>query len=135
MDHTLKLKAQKYIRGVYCGPFAAVLDVADENIVSSYPVFQQIFGDPAIKGLHALEAFAAGFSQRWTESKVAFHEIIAEGQVVVLLWSFTARRVETDQEHQWGGITWVRFNKAGKVVAEIGEESSPGPVARFRSVS
>jgi hypothetical protein len=58
---------------------------------------------------------------------------------VVLLWSFRARNVDsgpqggppTNEEHVWGGITLIRFDGSGKIVAEIGEESAPGPLERL----
>lgn len=133
MDPTLKIQAQQYFQGVYCGQPAAVMDRVDEEIVLSYPIFQQLFGASVLRGLKALEHFMADFSGSWTEGEVTFHETIAEDRKVVLVWSFTARRIETNQVHHWGGVTLIRFNEAGKVIAEIGEESTPGPIARVKS--
>ena len=35
------------------------------------------------------------------------------------------------REYSWGGITLFHFNESGKIIAEIGEESSPGPFERL----
>ena len=75
--------------------------------------------------------FVMNFSKRWKNAEVTIHEEIAEGNRVVLLWSFKADQVSNNQPSSWGGITILRFNKAGKIVAEIGEESEPGPQARL----
>jgi hypothetical protein len=40
----------------------------------------------------------------------------------------------TNEEHSWGGITLYRFDEEGKIVAEIGEESAPGPLERVGDV-
>jgi hypothetical protein len=37
----------------------------------------------------------------------------------------------TGQKKSWGGITLIRFNEAGKIEAEIGEESEPGSIERM----
>ena len=65
---------------------------------------------------------------------------MVEGNRVVLVWSFRARNVGSvrpgeppiHREQSWGGITLIRFDNAGKIVAEIGEESAPGPEARLQ---
>lgn len=33
--------------------------------------------------------------------------------------------------YSWGGITVFNFDESGKIIEEIGEESSPGPWARL----
>ena len=58
---------------------------------------------------------------------------------MVLMWSFRARDAglglqgnpPTYQEHRWGGITLFHFDESGRIEAEIGEESTPGPVGRL----
>ena len=131
--------AERFLRGVYGGDPTVVDDLASEDIVSSYPIFERLFNAPAIRGKESVKAFAVGFSKRWIDPQIVVHEAIAEGDRVVLLWSFQARNASTgqdgdpptDQLHNWGGLTLFRFNKAGQIVAEIGEESSPGPFERL----
>jgi ketosteroid isomerase-like protein len=123
--------AERFFRGVYACDPGAVADLAAEDVVISYPIFEKLFGTPAIRGREAVKEFAAGFCQRWADPHVTIHEAISEGDRVVLLWSFQARNVgsaqkdtpPTNQVHSWGGITLFRFDKDGKIVAEIGEET------------
>ena len=131
MEGELKNRAREYFRGVYGGKPEVVDVLAAKDIVSTYPIFENLFKTPALQGRTAVKDFAIGFSQRWDNAQITFHEAIAEGSQVVLLWSFRARRVETNEEHSWGGITYFRFDGSGKIVAEIGEESTPGPVERW----
>ncbi len=131
--------AERFFRGVYgCDP-SVVDDLAAEDIVVTYPVFEELFGAPAIRGREALKQFVAGFCERWTEGEVDIHEVVSDGDKVVLVWSFRARNVRaspngqppTNPKRSWGGITLFRFDGAGKIIAEIGEESEPGPAQRF----
>lgn len=131
MEDELKNRAQEYFRGVYGGEPEVVDTLAAKDVVSTYPIFKNLFKTPALQGQTAVKDFALGFSQRWDNAQIKFHEAIAEGSQVVLLWSFRARRVETKEEHSWGGITYFRFDVSGRIVAEIGEESTPGPFERW----
>jgi hypothetical protein len=133
-----KNMAKRWIRGVYCSDPTVVDDLAGDDIIISYPVFEAMFGKPFIRGREAVKEFGSRFSSRWSNPEVIFHEVIAEDNRVVLIWSFKATAVaslhdnqgSTDREHKWGGITLIRFNDAGKIIEEIGEESEPGPIAR-----
>jgi hypothetical protein len=139
MENERKILAERYLRGVYGGDPSVVDALAAENVVSSYPIFARLFGTPALHGQQAVKRFVRGFSSRWTEAQVTIHEAIAEEERVVFLWSFCARRVDDTETapppdsplHAWGGITLFRFNTAGRITAEIGEESTPGPWARL----
>lgn len=130
--------AERFFRGVYGGDPSVVDDLAHDDVFLSYEVFERIFGAPTIRGREAVKRFAAGFAERWTDARIVVHETVSEGNNVVLLWSFRARMVDaqsggvpaTDQERSWGGITLFRFDEAGKILAEIGEESEPGPAQR-----
>lgn len=130
--------AQQWLRGVYGSDPAVVDDLAANDIVSSYPIFQKLFGKPLIRGSDAVKDFASGFCQRWKETEVTFHETVVQDNQVVLIWSFSGRKVgtvrseiePTNETHKWGGITLIRFDDEGKIVAEIGEESEPGPMGR-----
>ena len=138
IEEERKLLAERFFRGVYgCEP-SVVDELASDDIVVSYPIFERLFNTPAIRGQEAVKEFATGFCNRWTDAQITIHEAIAEGDRVVLLWNFRGRNIgssrpdvePTNQEHSWGGITLFRFDEAGKIVAEIGEESTPGPVER-----
>ena len=108
-------------------------------MISSYPGFEELFGTKVIRGREAYKNFAIGFGERWTDVHVTFDEEIAEDDKVVLVWSFSKKRITpaqdsssvADQEYSWGGITLFRFNESGKITAEIGDESSPGPMKRL----
>ena len=141
MAVTHKTKAEQFFRGIYgCDP--SVVDaLASADIVSSYPIFEQLYNVTAFRGSEAVKDFATGFCSRWTDAHFIFHEAVAEGDKVVLVWSFRARFSGSgsnqqggppiNQEQSWGGITLFRFNEEGKIVAEVGLESTPGPMERL----
>lgn len=132
--------AQRYFRGVYGGDSSVVDELAAKDIVVSYPIFVDVLGTPAIRGHESLKAFITGFSQRWAEPEFEFHEAVSDVGRVVLVWSFSARSVAsrspgeppTNELHRWGGITLFRFDGSGRITAEIGEESEPGPFGRLQ---
>ncbi len=133
--------AQKWLRGVYGSDPLVVDELAAEEVVLSYPVFQKLFGKSALRGREAVRNFASGFCQRWKDTEITIIETIARDCQVVLIWSFKGRNVAsvrddvkpTNEVHEWGGITLIRFNENGKIVAEIGEESEPGPMGRLKT--
>jgi len=139
MEAERKAQAERFFRGVYGGDPSVVDDLAGDEIAATYPIFEKLFNTPVIKGREAVKKFATGFATRWTDAQITIHEAIAEDDRVVLLWSFRARNISTVQEdgqptiqeRSWGGITLIRFNESGKIVAEIGEESEPGPFKRL----
>ena len=134
-----KALAERYFRGIYGCDSTVVDDLAAVNITVSYPIFQKMFNKPAIRGRDSVRHFASHFCSRWNGAKIVFHEAVAESNKVVLVWSFKASNVgsiqpgapPSGQEKSWGGITLIRFNKAGEIEAEIGEESEPGPIERI----
>ncbi len=134
----LTKQAEALFRSVYEDLDTMVIDqIASEKIVSSYPVFIQIFDKKALHGKKEYKEFAMRFNGRWKNSKVTIDETISEGNRVVLIWTFSAQRVEENEagsieEQSWGGITIFRFDDTGKVIEEIGEESSPGPYGRIK---
>jgi len=142
MKYELKELARQFFTGVYEGNPSIVEELAAEDIVATYPIFMRLFNTPTLRGRKAYMDHAINFSRTWKNGKVTIHEFVTEGYKVILLWSFRAQRVSPDQapglhsreEHHWGGITLIRFNETGKVVAEIGEESEPGPQARLSAV-
>lgn len=134
-----KAAAERFFRGVYGGKPDVVNELADDNIVASYPIFQRIFGVSTIRGIEAYRKHAANFDNNWTDAEITIHHAIAENDFVVLTWSFRARRIDsgesasasTAEKQSWGGITLFEFNKDNKITAEIGEESEPGPLKRL----
>ena len=132
--------AEQLFRSIYGGDPSLIDNLVSDDIVSSYPIFEQLFGTKAIRGRESLKNFAIGFGERWNDAHVTFHEGIAQKNSVVLVWSFTALRMKTTkdssfvegQKSSWGGITLFHFNEEGKITAEIGEESSPGPFERIK---
>ena len=139
-----KAVAERFFTGIYgCDP-SVVDNLAGDSVLLSYPILEQLYGTQTIRGREAVRDFATRFCSRWSDARFTFHEAIAEGDNVVLVWSFRARFVGSgtnrpgeppvNQEQSWGGITLFRFDGAGKIVAEIGEESTPGPVERLAGI-
>jgi hypothetical protein len=137
---TQKVAAERFFRALYgCGSDAAleIEQLAGPDVRVSYPIFQTIFGQQVLRGQVAVQGFAEHFCRKWADPSITVHEAVEEGNRVVLLWGFAA----TDQQApdpqtaggSWGGISILRFDSAGRVVEEVGEESSPGPVARLAS--
>lgn len=141
METERKALAERFFRGIYgCDP-SVVDDLASDSVIVSYPIFEQLYNTHVFRGREAVKDFATGFCSRWSDAQFTFHDAIAEDDRVVLVWSFRARftgsgtaqpgQPPVNQEQSWGGITLYRFDGAGKIVAEIGEESTPGPVERL----
>jgi len=133
-----KAQAERFFRGVYgCNP-SVVDELAADSVEMSYPIFAELYNTPAFRGQEAVRGFAERFCSRWKEAQFTFHESLADGDNVVLVWSFRARFVGSEspggpvsgEEQGWGGITLYQFDDSGKIAAEIGEESTPGPMAR-----
>jgi hypothetical protein len=133
--------AERYLRGVYGADTSVVDDLAGPDITMSYPVIESLYGTPALRGREAVKVLVTRFGQGWADPHIDFSDAISDGNSVALLWSFRARNVGAvrpdqpadNEEHSWGGITLVRFDGNGKIVAEIGEESEPGPIERLRA--
>lgn len=134
-----KARAEQFFRGIYECDVSVVDALASEDIALSYPIFEQIYQTPAIRGREAVKDFSRRFCSRWAEPSITIHEAFAENNRVVLLWSFSARPVnESNAEavediQSWGGISIFYFDEQGRIVAEVGEESRPGPFARLNA--
>lgn len=133
-----KAQVERFMRGVYgCNP-SVVDTLAADSVVLSYPIFEQLFHTPALRGRQAVRKYAEGFCSRWKDTRLTVDESLADGDDVAVVWSFRGRMVSPDsaggpapgEEQAWGGITLYRFDDSGKIAAEIGEESTPGPMAR-----
>lgn len=136
-----KVNAERFIRGEYgCDP-SVIDELTADSIKISYPIFEKLFGTPVIRGKDSAKQFITHFCDKWKETKLTIHNTVAEGNNVVFLWSFSARNVASGSPgeqpdslvYNWGGITLIQFNNEGKIIAEIGEESTPGPLARITS--
>jgi hypothetical protein len=128
-----KKHSEKLFYTVYGGNLSEIDSLISDDIVASYPIFEKIFGSKSIQGREAYKNFAIGFNKRWTDAKINIHETIAEGKSVVLVWSFSAKRIKTGQDtsevernlYSWDGITLYHFNEIGEVISETGKEGSP----------
>jgi len=127
--------AEQLFRSVYGGNYTGIDSLISDSIEASYPIFKQLFGSGTIRGREAYKNFTIGFNKRWTDAQINIHETIAEDKSVVLVWSFNAKRVLSEQDssglgpekYGWNGFTLYHFNEAGKIISETGEESSPVP--------
>jgi len=136
-----KALAERFFRGVYGGDPSVVDSLAADDIEISYPIFQSIFREPALRGRQAVKEFASGFGLRWSEPRITITEAIEAAGSVILRWSFQARNVgsrpggppATDRLHRWTGITIYRFDETDRIISEVGEESDPVPVEHASS--
>lgn len=130
-----KNRAELLFHSVYEGNMEKIDQLISDDIIISYPIFEEIFNKKVIHGKEAYKRYAIGFNSRWEDCQVVIDEAVGEEDKVVLLWSFSAKRIDEnsngDQKQHWGGITFFRFDKSGKIIEEIGEESSPGPYGRI----
>jgi len=140
LEATHKQIALDFLRGEYSGDLAVVDRLAAPEIVVSYPVFEEIFGSASISGRQAVRDFAAGFAKRWIDRELTIYQVVTQGDSVVVVWGFRARRAGSDSpdgaskaESSWGGVTLFRFDSKVQIAFEIGEESSPGPSGRVPS--
>lgn len=132
--------AERFFRGIYSGDPSVVDELASPDIVVTYPIFATLFGTPVLRGKEAVKEFSIRFAKKWVEPEIVLDEVISEGRRVVLVWSFQARdrgdgntETATAPVKRWGGITVFHFDGTGRIAAEFGEESQPGPFGRLRS--
>ena len=107
------------------------LDVLDElaapSLVVRYPTIPQV-----IQGSRAFRHVLAGFRSAFPDSALRVEEEIAEGEKVVIRWSFSGTHKgnllgvpATGKKVTWTGVTIYRIVD-GKVVEEQGEEDFLG---------
>ncbi len=131
--------AEAFFRGVYECDEAAIRAHGSADVSVSYPLFQEVLAQPAIRGIDEVVAFSARFCTRWLEPRITIHDSVVDSARVVLVWSFEARpgapptdSIDPDAPTvSWGGISYFVLNEDGRVAMELGEESTPGPVARM----
>lgn len=134
-----KAAAERYFRGIYECDASVVDELAADSIVVSYPIFQTIFGKPAVRGRGEVKDFSRHFCSRWIDGETTIEKIVHEGDDVAIVWSFQAKNgipgedgsPPTYEDTAWGGITLIQFDRDGKIITEVGEESTPGPTARL----
>ena len=139
LDNGRRELAVSFLHGVWACNLSVIDDLAAEDVIVSYPIFQSLYGKSVIRGREAVKELAEGFCKQWSDSQLTIHESVVQGDMVVLIWSFQGRSVgpgedgqpPSNLERSWGGITFYRFNSAGKIIEEIGEESEPGPMQRI----
>ena len=110
--------AERYFRGMYSSDTTVVDALIADDITISYPIFQQLFGTPTIHGRDSVKAVVIQFASSWTEPKVEFDETIAEGDRVVLVWSFRARNVGAVGPDQPADIVGAADAAGGVSVAD-----------------
>jgi len=140
-DKAKKTAAARFFKGIYGGDPSVIDELAGEEIVITYPIFQTLFGSPFLSGKGAAVKFVERFDKKWKDKDITIEEMIAENDTVVLVWSFRARDAFIDPtahktggaeaKKSWGGITVYHFDQEGKILSEIGEESEPGPTGRL----
>ena len=131
--------AEGFFEAVYGCDATSIDDYGAEGVVVSYPIFETLYQTPAIRGREAVRDFSSSFCRRWSDPQITVNQAIEEGDRVVLLWSFSAvdnmaltqPGGDARARDSWGGISAFRVDDQGKVVEEVGEESSPGPIARL----
>jgi hypothetical protein len=130
-----EMVAQRFFGAVYGCTGESFDSLAHPDVRMSYPIFAERLGTSVLEGRGAVERFSDGFCQRWSSPEVTVHEVISDSGRVVMVWSFSAIGVgEADAdslEVSWGGISVFELDESGLVVAEYGEESTPGPMARL----
>lgn len=133
----LRPSAERFFTGVFGCEAGWIDEVAAENVRISYPIFDSIFGVPVVEGREAVKNFGVGFCSRWKDPRIELHEVLQDSGRVVLVWQFSALEAAADStegvpevRHSWGGISLFRFDEENRLIEEVGEESSPGPIAR-----
>lgn len=124
--------AERWSRALYACDLDVVRELASPDVVVTYPIFEKLFGEKAFRGVDAVTRFSSGFCQRWAEPEFTVHRRLSDGDAVVLVWSFSARRTGAEGARtSWGGLSLFIFDEEGRILAEVGEESAPGPMARW----
>ena len=125
-----KAAAERFLPNVYGGDGSAIDELAAADIVVSYPAF-------TVQGTEALREVSRSFAARCPELLTTIHESVAEGDLVVLVWSAEGRCVGPEgvdsqaAQLTLGGISVYQFDADGRIVREVGEDSMPGPYGRL----
>ena len=133
--------AESFFRGVFECDARAIRANGARDVSVSYPSFENLLGRPTVRGLEEVQDLSSRFCQRWMNPSITIHESVSNAGRVVLVWSLQAGDRSDGRESamgdiihpvgSWGGISYFRINRSGRVMSEIGEESTPGPMARI----
>lgn len=127
--------AQRFFRAVYGCSGESLDSLASPDVRMSYPIFEERLGTSVLEGREAVKEFSSGFCQRWSDPEVAIDKVVSGPGVVALVWSYSAVSAvdagPAPTRSAWGGISVFELDAQGRVAAEYGEESTPGPTARM----
>jgi steroid delta-isomerase-like uncharacterized protein len=124
--------ARRFIQVWGRGDLGIIDELASPELSVYYPSFPQ-----AIKGGEVFKALLEEFRSAFPDSNIDIEEEIAEGDKVVISWSFSGTHQGTLQggnlkgipptgkKVEWTGITIYRIAD-GKVTEEKGEENTLG---------
>ncbi len=126
-EESNKTVARRFIQVWGDGNLDVVDELAAPSLVVRYPTIPQ-----AIQGGREFRHVLAGFRSAFPDSALRVEEEIAEGEKVVLRWTFSGTHrgsfmgvPATGKKVTWTGITIYRIVD-GKVVEEQGEEDFVG---------
>lgn len=124
--------ARRFVQVWGKGDLGLIDELASPALSVYYPSFPQ-----AIKGGEAFKTLLKEFRSTFTDSNLDIEEEIAEGDKVVISWSFSGTHQGTLQggnlkgipptgnKVKWTGITIYKITD-GKVIEEKGEENTIG---------
>jgi steroid delta-isomerase-like uncharacterized protein len=122
-----KAIARRFIQVWGDGNLDVIEELAAPSLIVRYPTIHQV-----IQSSREFRHVLAGFRSAFPDSAIRVEEEIAEGEKVVIRWSFSGTHKgsimgipATDKKVTWTGITIYRIVD-GKVVEEQGEEDIAG---------
>jgi steroid delta-isomerase-like uncharacterized protein len=122
-----KIIAQRFIRVWGDGDLDLIGELASPSLVVRYPILPKV-----IEGSAAFRQVLANFRSAFADAALRAEETIAEGEKVVVRWTFSGTHKgnllgipPTGKRVTWTGITIYRIVD-GKVVEEQGEEDFVG---------
>ena len=117
------------------GSLAMVDEFADPDLSVHYPVL----GEP-IRGPEGFKEFLTQFHTAFPDIEVAFEDVIAEDDKVVIRWTLRGTHERellgiqpTGKKVAWTGITIYRLAR-GKVLEERGEEDALGLLRQLGAI-
>ncbi len=118
-----KAIAKRFVQLWGKGSFDIIDELAAPSIFVRYPAFPQ-----GIQGSQVFKKVIMGFRSAFPDSALDIEDEIAEGDKVVIRWSFSGTHQgnilgiqPSGKKVKWTGVSIYRI-KEGKVVEEIGEE-------------
>jgi len=119
--------ARRFIQIWGNGSLDVIEELGDPGISVQYPVSPQV-----IQGAQMFRQVMQGWRSAFPDSDLVVEEAIAEGDKVMIRWSFSGTHqgrllgiVPTGKKVKWTGITIYRIMN-GKVIEERGEEDFLG---------